>query len=220
MLIVNLYAIIKLSVCIGSLLRIKVLPYYIANAYFGRKYMAKEQDKAGKKGRKSYLNDIQQNLSGEYIYTGAHWSYVPEGKSYPRAVFEIVIFSLLSLAAVVSAGLVRAGGMGNCFYVLFPYIAELIAVFTLELAVYKLAVKGKKLRAYEYSASVEKIPVRAMLSAVFAGIGIVCIIIFVIINGIDGSFGEIILLFCAKAVGIAAPLFLRRLMGALRWKKD
>lgn len=176
-------------------------------------------DNSKKRGRRDYLSDIQPNLAGEYVYTGEHWSYVAGDRSYSRAIIEIIVFSLLSLAAAVAAGLVRAGGMSNCFYVLFPYIAELIAVFTLQLAVYKLAVKGKRLRAYDYSSSVEKIPVRALLSAVFSGIGTVCIIIFVILNGIDGSLGEISLLFLAKAVAIVSPICLRKLMAALRWEK-
>ncbi len=182
--------------------------------------MAKDRDNSKKKGRKSYLSDIQPNLAGEYVYTGDHWSYVPEGKTYRRAMTEIVILSLLSLAALVAAGFVRAGGMGNCFYVIIPYMAEAISVFTLELAVYKILVKGKKLRDYVYTASVPKLPVRALLSAVFSAIGAACIIVFIIINGIDGSLGEIITLFTAKLIAIAAPLFLRKLMSTLRWEKN
>lgn len=187
---------------------------------FWRTQMAKEKEKAKKKGRKAYLNDIRPNLSGEYVYTGAHLSFVPENKSYRRASSEISAAALLSLAALVAAGFVRAGGMGNCFYVLIPYMAEAIAVFTLLLAVYKLLSRGSRLRDYEYESSVVKMPVRALLSAIFAAVGLVCILVFVGINGADGSPGELVLLFAAKAVAIAAPLFLRKLLSALRWEKE
>ncbi len=182
--------------------------------------MAKDKEKARKKGRRAYLDDIRPNLAGEYVYTGSHYRYKPEAKSFRRALTEIVLLAVLSLASLLAAGCVRAGGMGNCFYVIIPYIAEAIAVFTLVWAVTKLLINGEKLREYIYAASVEKLPVRTLLSAIFAAAGTLCIIIFIILNGIDGSIGEIILLLVAKIVAIAAPLILRKLLSSLNWEKE
>ncbi len=182
--------------------------------------MAKEKGKAKKKGRKSYLQDIRPNLSGEYVYMGAHLNFVPEKMSYRRAASAMAVYALLSLAGLAAAGFVRAGGMGNCFYVLIPYMAEAIAVFTLLLAVYKALSRGSRLRDYEYESSVVKMPVRALLSAVFAAVGLVCIAVFTAINGIDGSVGEFALLLAAKALAIIAPFLLRRFLASLRWEKE
>ena len=182
--------------------------------------MAKEKEKAKKKGRKAYLNDIRPNLSGEYVYTGAHLNFVPEKMSYRRAASAMAVYALLSLAAFAAAGFVRAGGMGNCFYVLIPYMAEAVAVFTLLLAVYKALTRGSRLRDYEYESSVVKMPVRALLSSVFAAVGLVCIFLFVILNGADGSAGELAFLLFSKAVAIVSPLLMRRFMRSLRWEKE
>ena len=203
-----------------ALLRSKALICYIAFVLYWSVPMAKEKEKAKKKGRRAYLQDIRPNLSGEYVYTGAHLNFVPEKMSFRRAAFAIAGYALLSLAGFVAAGFVSAGGMGNCFYVIIPYIAEAIAVFTLLLAVYKAISRGSRLRDYEYESSVVKMPVRALLSAIFAAIGLVCIAVFTAINGIDGSAGEFALLLVAKAVAITVPFLMRKLLASLRWEKE
>lgn len=173
-----------------------------------------------KKGRKAYLNDIQPNLAGEYVYVGAHYRYASEGMSYSRARAAIMLLEGLSLLSLIAAGCVSAGGMGNCVYVIVPYIAEAIAVFVTAYAVFKLVMGGEKLREYVYEASVKRIPGGALCSSVFAVVSAVCILVFTILNGIDGSAGEFVLLTAAKAVGIAAPLFLRKFIKTLKWEKE
>ena len=177
--------------------------------------MAKSTDK---KGRRAYLSDIQPNLAGEYVYVGSYYCYVPQGKTYLRALSEIILLSILSLAAFVAAGLVRAGGMGNCFYVLLPYIGEAISVFVLLWAVSKILIKGEKLREYVYGSSILRIPGACVCSAAFAAVGLIGILIFTLLNGTDGSAGEYILLLAAKLIAIAAPLLLKKLMKGLKWE--
>lgn len=179
--------------------------------------MAKSNSKS-KKGRRSYLNDIRPNLAGEYVYVGDYYCYVPQGKSYRRAVAEIAALSVLGFLALVAAGFVNAGGMGNCFYVIIPYMGEAISVFVLLWAVSKIIIKGEKLREYVYGSSVLRIPAASICCAAFAGAGMVCILVFTVLNGIDGSAGEYILLLAAKAAAVAAPLLLRRLMKSLKWE--
>lgn len=180
--------------------------------------MANTGSSKKKKGRRSYLNDIQPNLAGEYVYVGKYYCFVPQGKSYGKAIAEIVILALLSLAGLVAAGFVNAGGMGNCFYVIIPYMGEAISVFVLLWAVSKLLIKGEKLREYVYGSSVLRIPTAAVCCAAFAAVGIVCILIFTILNGPDGSIGEMMFLLLGKAFAVAAPLLLRRLIKSLRWE--
>lgn len=179
-----------------------------------------DKGKKNKKGRKAYLNDIRPNLAGEYVYVGDYYTFVPDGKSFPRALAEIIICSLLGFLGLVCAGFVEAGGMGNCFYVIIPYMGEAISLFVLLWAVSKLLFKGSKLREYVYGSSVLRIPGAATVTAAFAGAGALAIIVFTVLNGIDGSAGEYILLLLGKALNIAAMLMLRKLMKSLSWKVD
>jgi len=180
--------------------------------------MANTGDKKKKKGRRSYLNDIRPNLAGEYVYVGDYYCYVPQGKSYRRAVAELSLLTLLGFLALVAAGFVNAGGMGNCFYVIIPYMGEAISVFVLLWDVRQIIIKGEKLREYVYGSSVLRIPAASLCCAAFAGAGVVCILIFTILNGIDGGAGEYLLLLAAKTVAVAAPILLRRLVKSLKWE--
>ena len=71
--------------------------------------MAQDKPKRKRKNRKAYLNDIRPNLSGEYVYVGAHYRYAGTDKSYGRAIAGIVVPALLSLAGFLAAGFVNAG---------------------------------------------------------------------------------------------------------------
>ena len=44
--------------------------------------MAEKNKKRG--GRRAHLNDFHVNLAGDYVYTGAHYSYVDQGRSRDR----------------------------------------------------------------------------------------------------------------------------------------
>ena len=176
--------------------------------------------KGKKKGRRAYLNDIQPNLAGEYVYTGAYYVYAGKDMSFSKARSRVLFLSMLSMLALIAAGFVRAGGMGNCYYVLIPYMAEAISVFVTAGAAARLLLNGEKLREYIYGAIIPRIPKAAVCSAAFAAVGCVCIIVFIIFNGMDGPAGEMVLLAIAKAVAIAAPLLLRKHVLSLEWKRE
>ena len=182
--------------------------------------MAGSGGKKNKKGRKAYLNDIRPNLAGEYVYVGDYYSFVSRGKTFARALGEIIALSLLGFLGLVCSGFVEAGGMGNCFYVIIPYMGEAISLFVLLWAVSKLLFKGSKLREYVYGSSVLRIPAAAITTASFAGAGLLAIILFTILNGIDGSAGEYALLIAGKAVSAASMILLRRLMKSLKWEVE
>ena len=44
--------------------------------------MAEKNKKRG--GRRAHLNDFHVNLAGDYVYTGAHYTYVDQGRSRDR----------------------------------------------------------------------------------------------------------------------------------------
>ena len=182
--------------------------------------MAKETGKARRKGRKAYLNDFQPNLAGEYTYTGANYRYVGEGMDYRRVRRCTAAAAAAMLAGLLVPGFVSAGGMGNCFYVLIPYMAEAISVFVTMFAVYKMLSGGEKLREYIFEKSVKRIPGGCVCCSAFAALGLVCSMVFSAINGIGGTAAEAAVLIVGKCLGVSAPLVMRRLILSLDWKKE
>ena len=175
--------------------------------------------KKSRKGRKAYLNDFQPNLAGEYTYNGAHYRYADSRMPYSAARGKTLLFSLLTLAGLIIAGCVSEGGMGNTFYVIIPYMAEALCVFLTLMAVFKMLRGGERLREYIYTSSVKRIPPSTLCAAVFAALGIICSLIYIILNGI-GSPLELAILYIGKILGIIASLALRKHVLGLIWEKE
>ena len=64
--------------------------------------MAEKNKKRG--GRRAHLNDFHVNLAGDYVYTGAHYTYVDQGRSRDRVQRELWGLSIAILLAVVAGG--------------------------------------------------------------------------------------------------------------------
>lgn len=182
--------------------------------------MAQSSKRSPKKGRKAYLNDFQPNLAGEYTYTGAHYRYAGEGMDYRCARRYTAIGAAAMLAGLLAPGFVRAGGMGNCFYVLIPYMAEAISVFVTMFAVFKMLTGGERLREYIFEKSVLRIPRACLCCSAFAALGFICSMIFSALNGIGGSTAEAAVLIIGKLLGIISPMAMRKHLLSLEWKKD
>ena len=182
--------------------------------------MAKDTNNTRKKGRKAYLNDFQPNLAGEYTYTGAHFRYTGSGVDYRLCRRGTMFGAIAMLVGLLAPGFVNAGGMGNCFYVLIPYMGEAISVFVTLWAVFKMLAGGERLREYIYEKSVKRIPAGCICCAGFAALGFVCSMVFSAINGIGGSTAEAAVLIVGKVLGVAAPLSMRKHILAQTWEKE
>lgn len=133
--------------------------------------MAEKNKKRG--GRRAHLNDFHVNLAGDYVYTGAHYSYVDQGRSRDRVQRELLGLSVAVMLAVVAGGCSDAPAMLNCWYVILPYICEAAAAVSVIWAVHRLRKAEEPIREYIYKKSVQALPHRAMLCMIFAGLGFV-----------------------------------------------
>lgn len=176
-----------------------------------------EEKKNNRRGRRSYLNDFKSTVNGEYIYAGAH--YVPVGGEPARkALLGKLWLAALPLAAgAVAGGCIRAPGAMDCFYVLGPYIAALISAVSLVWALCRMSAGGPRLREYVYQRSVEAIPSRAVITAVFAGLALAGEVLYVLLNGTEGMALGMVLFLLSMGAALAAALGLRLLIVRSRW---
>ena len=138
--------------------------------------MAEKNKKRG--GRRAHLNDFHVNLAGDYVYTGAHYSYVDQGRSRDRVQRELLGLSVAVVLAVVAGGCSDAPAMLNCWYVILPYICEAAAAVSVIWAVLRLRKAEEPIREYIYKKSVQALPHRAMLCMIFAGLGFVTMVLY------------------------------------------
>ena len=107
--------------------------------------MAEKNKKRG--GRRAHLNDFHVNLAGDYVYTGAHYSYVDQGRSRDRVQRELLGLSVAVVLAVVAGGCSDAPAMLNCWYVILPYICEAAAAVSTGASLAPLMVTVRVLEA-------------------------------------------------------------------------
>ena len=144
--------------------------------------MAEKNKKRG--GRRAHLNDFHVNLAGDYVYTGAHYTYVDQGRSRDRVQRELWGLSIAILLAVVAGGCSDAPAMLNC-----------------------------------YKKSVQPLPHRAMLCMIFAGLGFVTMVLYLVMNDSGGRVASVITYLALKALVAGGAWLLWRYMLTLKWEK-
>ena len=176
--------------------------------------MAEKNKKRG--GRRAHLNDFHVNLAGDYVYTGAHYSYVDQGRSRDRVQRELLGLSVAVVLAVVAGGCSDAPAMLNCWYVILPYICEAAAAVSVIWAVLRLRKAEEPIREYIYKKSVQALPHRAMLCMIFAGLGFVTMVLYLAMNGSGGRVASVIAYLALKALVAGGAWLLWRYMLTLK----
>ena len=163
--------------------------------------MAEKNKKRG--GRRAHLND----------------TYVDQGRSRDRVHRELWGLSIAILLAVVAGGCSDAPAMLNCWYVILPYICEAAAAVSVIWAVARLRKAEDPIREYVYKKSVQPLPHRAMLCMIFAGLGFVTMVLYLVMNGSGGRVASVIVYLALKALVAGGAWLLWRYMLILKWEK-
>lgn len=169
--------------------------------------------------RRAYLDHFTKNAAGEYIYEGDHYTFQDTGKSRKRALTELWLLVGCTAAAVLAGGCIPAPGVGNCPYVLVPYVAAIITSFSGIWSLGQITAGGDPMREYVYHDSVEKLPGRALATAACAALALVGEVLFLCLNGGGGklAFGLLFLLLMGGSA--VAAFWTRRTISRLNWSK-
>ena len=171
-------------------------------------------------GRRAYLNDFHQTLSGEFVYEGALYTFEGTPRQRRMLYLRLAALGLVMSAAGVVCGCIYAPGTLNCFYILIPYIISLMASVSLLWGLARLAWAGSPLRAYIYQATMDQFPVRTTLAAITSGAAIVGEVVYVCLHGAgELAAGMAVFLLCQGLV-LAGALLWRRLTENSCWVKS
>ena len=166
------------------------------------------QQKKNRRGRE-YLNDFRRDVNGSYLYQGSYRCYTG---SMPYAKLRGLLWALArmsrggALAALAAAGMVPAPGAMQQFYVLLPYAGALVAGISVVWALARMSRGGARLRSYVYEETVAKLPLRCLLTGVFAALAAVGECMDVFLNGGQNAIRYAVL-FAALAAAAAAAAF-------------
>ena len=126
---------------------------------------------AGKKHR-SYLDDFQRDVNGEYQYRGAHYRYagMMEYRTLRRSLWLCCGFGT---ALVLAAGCLPGATAGAAWYVTLPTMLALAACGFLLWTLARWTKGGMTLRAYVHAQTVRRLPAEALIAAGMSAFGAV-----------------------------------------------
>lgn len=167
--------------------------------------------------RRSYLNDFQPTVSGDYIYTGALYSWAEPGLARRRALIRLWLGAALPAMLIVAAGCIPVPGMQNCPYVLLPYAGALVSQAAVVWLMGRLSAGGERLRAYVYEATVGRFRVRGGCALCFTALTLAGHGIYLLRHGAGEHAGGAVLFWLLLGGCAACQLWWRRTACALRW---
>ena len=126
---------------------------------------------AGKKHR-SYLDDFQRDVNGEYQYRGAHYRYagMMEYRPLRRSLW---LCCGCGSALVLVAGCLPGATAGAAWYVTLPTMLALVAAGVLLWTTAQWSRGGMTLRAYVHARTVRRLPAEALIAAGMSAFGAV-----------------------------------------------
>lgn len=170
--------------------------------------------------RRAYLDHFTKTASGEYVYAGGYYAFQDAGKSRKRALAELWICWGCATAAILAGGCIPAPGVGSCAYVLIPYVAAVIAAFSMLWAVGQLTAGGDPLREYVYRDSVEKLPRRSLATAVCALLALAGEGVYLALHSGQAGAAWGAGFLALMAVSAGAALWCRSAILRLKWTKN
>lgn len=115
-----------------------------------------EEDKKKKKGRRAYLEHFQKE-GKDYVYKGESVDWPAGGMTRKRALLELWLCIGLGAVCAAAGGCIPGTGVGNCAYVLLPYMVWLMLEVSMLWSLCRLSAAKSPLRDYVYRQTVARL---------------------------------------------------------------
>ena len=159
---------------------------------------------AGRRDRRSYLNEFQRDVNGEYQYRGAHCRYTGP-MDYSELRRGLWLRCGIGFVLLLAAGCLPGATAGAAAYVTLPYMLALAACGVLLWTLARWTRGGPVLRAYVYAQTVKRLPAETLTAAILSALGAAGQGI-ALLTGSPASWTKIVFFACLAA---AALLFAR-----------
>ena len=163
-----------------------------------------------------FLDNFRPGADGRYVYTGDTYTLKGDRKK------SYLIMSLLCAAIAlltVGSGFINAAGMNNTFYVIIPYVGEIICMFVILWNSTRIIYAGQNVRAYIYEPCVPRVYSGALALSVFSLIALIGSVVFTVLHGFEGKTLQCIIYWVLKLVTVPFGIALNRFVRKLEWEK-
>ena len=164
--------------------------------------------------KRAYLSHFTRTASGEYAYTGGYYALNGDYKAYGT---RVAVFTAVTAVCTLLAGVLELPGMLNSFYVIIPYILEVAFAGSTVWGAVRYFMNAKPLREYIYSATSGAFHWRTLLTAIFAGAGMIGETVFLILSGEKNTALAAAGFYLLKAAVIVCMLLMRSCAKKAEW---
>ena len=161
---------------------------------------------------KARLRDIRQDEHGNMVYTGELVRADNEGSR----IRLMTVLAVLA-AAVIGSGCIDAAGAAGSFYVIFPYIGEVSALFVLLWNSVKVLSGGTRVRRYVIDTAAGRIQGACRILTVFALAGLLMSGLYLARNGAGGEAVKSAMYLVLKLAAAAMSELCRRIYSGISW---
>ena len=163
-----------------------------------------------------YLDNFKLGADGKYIYTGD--VYTLKG-DYKKIYLKISVLCVLLALCITGSGFINAAGMNNSFYVIIPFVAEVICLFVILWNSVRVIYAGQNVRAYIYEPGVPRITAGALAISIFAFLALVGSAVFTVLHGFEEKMLQCIIYWILELVSVPVGIALNRFVGKQEWEK-
>jgi hypothetical protein len=163
-----------------------------------------------------FADDYKLGADGKYVFTGDLYSLKGD---YKKTYLFIFLFGLALSCAVIGAGLINAAGMNNTFYVILPYMAEVICLFVILWNITRLIYSGDRVKGYVYEPVCQRILRGSVAVAVFALLALTGSVVFTALHSFEGKMLQCILYWLLKVLTAFTGIAFNRYFKKKEWEK-
>lgn len=131
--------------------------------------------------RRAYLSYFHKNAAGEYVYSGALYTY--DGENRKRALTGLWACLGVAVALTILGGCIPVPGLTHVWYILIPYVLSVIAICMGLWSLGEITAGGDPLREYVYEKSVKRLKRRLVLAAVCAALSLIGELVYAVQTG-------------------------------------
>lgn len=174
------------------------------------------REKKRRKGQAD-LNDFHRDLNGNYTYEGTLLTYDTPDLPRKRAMALLWLLCGAAMVLLLIAGFLPAPGATGQILIVLPFACAFVASVSVCWALARLTSGGDPLRGYVYEGTVEKLPMRMVLTIVFSVVAAVGESIYLFSNGAQvGALFAVLFLLC-HILAAAAILVAYKILKKMRW---
>ncbi len=163
-----------------------------------------------------FLDNFKLGPDGKYVFTGDTFSLKGDWK---KQYLKLSLMNVALALCVIGSGLINAAGMNNTFYVIIPYVVEVICLFVLLWNSVRIVYAGQVVRSYIYQPGFSRVCEGAVAIAVFSLLALIGSVIFTALHGFEGKTLQCIFYWVLKLITVLFGVTLNRFAVKLEWEK-